>query len=237
MEKDYVVHPSSSILEFADLMAEEIGRQEGFSVNSKEYMRVRKKIIDECLKHSVFPEAGASLEKNPRISDTVTARSMFDVDKIIRNSESSEEKADKYIRELRGAVTKITHIYLEAIAGLKVKGDFRQGSSSFEFKKDKGQDEESVRQVIEDRYVRIFVYASIMAAIAPIFNIDDKTLETFLIRSGIRSESIKTLRSRKYDESFMNNLGKALRGVFNTDILKENIGSGVEKEITKAYQK
>lgn len=208
-EKTYYVPRHTKLLEIASLFAEEFGHKKG----SKAYLSYVNHFLDEALHNSILPGNGAEYAKNPKVADSTFSDDLgffFGENSLIKQGlgvRGNKDLGEDKMRQLRGILTQLTHLYMETMLGVQVKAQY-DGSgdvipSDFQFPKGAETGDERVKDVLEFRYQRIFFLIAFTCAIRPVFEISKAESEEFFQKLEIESESVASLKSKEKRQNFI----------------------------------
>lgn len=221
-DKTYYVPRHTKLLEMADLFAQEFGHKKG-SVGHKKFV---KHFLDEALNNSILPGNAEPYLKNPKVADSTFSDDLaffFGNDSLIRKSlgvRGSKDLGEDKVRQLRGILTQLTHLYLETVQGLNVKAQYDKDGgvlpSDFQFPKGAESDDERIKDVIEFRYMRVFFLVAFTCAIRPIFEISKSEAEQVFSRLDIESTPVSELKSKDKRREFVKTVFNFFSNKFNS---------------------
>jgi len=222
-ERDYFVPSQTKLIEVAELFACEVSGEK----SGPKFERVKKQFLDEAIQESVLP-ADSVYAQNPKISDSVMKEfpALFGAENIILKSLGDNDKSKRKTRELRGLITQLTHLFLESRMKLGVKGSYdgkgEYTPSDFEFASDSGDNEAMIKQVIIDRYIRLFIFTAFMQAIEPIFKITIDEMRLVLNGLKVDQDTVEKLKSKQMRVDFILKAKSFFGKIFGTEsVLKK----------------
>lgn len=223
-ERDYFVPTQAKFIEIAEHFAREISGEK----SGPKFERVKKQFLDEAIHESILP-ADSQYAKNPKISDSVMKEfpTLFGAESIIMKSLGGEnDRSLRKTRELRGLITQMTHLLMDVRLKVGIKGSYdNKGGytpSDFEFGQDIRGNDTAIKQVITDRYMRLFIFTAFMQAVEPIFKISIDEMKKVVELLQIEKDPLEKLKSKQTRIDFILKAKSFFSKIFGTEsVLKK----------------